>query len=180
MSRTRAATRYAAALLGVAVERNALDAVGNDLDFLERTIKASPDLAAFLRSPVISKERKKRALRELLAGRVTDTTVAFVLLLAAKDREGHLPDIIAQFRRLRDERLGIVNVTARSAAEFTPEQRTRLGERLERATGRKVRLSVERDPSLIAGFTVQYEDTVWDASVRRQLELLRDRLAGAV
>jgi F0F1-type ATP synthase delta subunit len=41
-----------------------------------------------------------------------------------------------------------------------------------------VRLSVERDPSLVGGFTVQYEDTVWDASVRRQLELLRDRLVG--
>jgi F-type H+-transporting ATPase subunit delta len=178
MSQIRAATRYAAALLGVAVERNELDAVANDVDFLGRTISASPDFAAFLRSPVISKEKKKKALRELLSGRTGETVAAFVLLLATKDREALLAEIVRQFRRLRDERLGIMDVTAHSATGFSPEQEARLGEQLGKATGKKVRLTIELDPSLIGGFTVRFEDTVWDASVRRQLELMRERLVG--
>jgi F-type H+-transporting ATPase subunit delta len=178
MSNVRASTRYATALLGVAVERNELEAVGADVDFLDRTIAASPDLAVFLRSPVISKEKKKKALRELLSGRTGATVTAFVLLLASKDRESLLEEILRQFHRLRDERLGILSVTARSAAAFSPEQEKGLGDRISRVTGKTVRLKTERDPSLIGGFTVQYEDTVWDASVKRQLEILRDRLTG--
>jgi len=176
MTHNRAATRYAAALLGVAVERNELDAVAKDVDVLVQTIAGSPDFATFLRSPVISKEKKKKALREVLAGRTGETVAAFCLLLASKAREMLLPQILREFLKLRDERLGIMNVTARSAAEFSPEQKARLGERIGAATGKKVRLNVERDPSLIGGFTVQYEDTVWDASVSRQLELLGKRL----
>jgi F-type H+-transporting ATPase subunit delta len=180
MTHSRASIRYAAALLGIAVERNELDAVANDVASLERTVAGSPDFASFLRSPVINKERKKKALREVLAGRTGGTVAAFCLLLASKAREALLPEILGQFLRLRDERLGIINVAARSATEFSPEQKARLGERIGAVTGKKVRLTVERDPALIGGFTVQYEDTVWDASVRRQLELLRARLvAGA-
>jgi F-type H+-transporting ATPase subunit delta len=178
MRHIRASTRYATALLAVAVERNELDAVAKDVDFLERTISGSPDFAAFLRSPVINKEMKKKALREVLSGRTGETFSSFCLLLAAKDRESLLPEIVRQFHRLRDERLGILNVTARSAAEFSPEQKARLGEQIGRVTGKKAVLTVERDASLIGGFTVQYEDTVWDASVRRQLELMRARLVG--
>ena len=179
MSNIRASTRYASALLGVAVERNELEAVGNGVDFLERLISGVPDFALFLRSPVISKERKKKALRELLAGKTGETVGAFVLLLASKDRESLLGEIIRQFHRLRDERLGILHVTARAAAGFSPEQEKRLGDHIGKTTGKTVHLKIERDPALIGGFTVQYEDTVWDASVRRQLELLRERLTGA-
>ena len=53
-----------------------------------------------------------------------------------------------------------------------------LAGQIGRVTGKKAVLTVERDASLIGGFTVQYEDTVWDASVRRQLELMRARLVG--
>lgn len=178
MSQIRAATRYATALLGVAVERNELDAVAKDVDLLGRMISGSPDFAAFLRSPVINKERKKKALREVLAGKAGETVAAFCLLLASKDRESLLAEIVRQFHRLRDERLGILNATVRSAAELSAEQTARLGERIGAITGKKVRLSIERDPSLIGGFTVQYEDTVWDASVSRQLELMRAALVG--
>lgn len=179
MSNIRASTRYASALLGVAVERNELEAVAGDVDFLGRLIAGVPDFGNFLRSPVINKEKKKKALHDILAGNTGGTVAAFVLLLASKGRESLLGEIVAQFNRLRDEKLGILAVTARSAAALSPEQRKTLSDRIGSVTGKSVRLEVGIDPSLIGGFTVQYEDTVWDASVSRQLELLRDRLAGA-
>ena len=135
MSSIRTASRYALALLGVAVERNELEAVGRDVDYLERMISRVPEFAQFLRSPVINKEKKKRALRELLAGKTGDTVAAFVLLLASKDRESLLAEIVRQFHRLRDEQLGVLNVTARSAAAFSPEQAKTLGDRIGKSTG---------------------------------------------
>jgi len=178
MGNIRAATRYATALLGVAVERNELDAVAGDVSFLGELIGKVPDFALFLKSPVVSKERKRKALKEVLAGKTGNTVMAFVLLLAAKDREALLPPIISEFQRLRDLKMGILNVSARAASKFSPDQEKRLIDQLERSTGKKVRLNVGQDRSLVAGFTVKYEDTVWDASVKRQLELLGDRLAG--
>lgn len=176
MRDTRAATRYAAALLGVAVERGEIDAVDADILSLEKMIGGTPDFALFLKSPVINKERKKKALTAVCEGRIGKTTFTFVMLLAAKGREDLLPAIIGRFRKLRDEHLGILDVTARSASKFTPDQGKRLSERLETVTGKKVRIHFEEDRALIGGFTIQYEDTVWDASVRRQMELLRERL----
>jgi F-type H+-transporting ATPase subunit delta len=178
MSNVRAATRYATALLGVAAERRELEAVGKDVSFLERLIADVPEFALFLKSPVVSKERKKKVLTEVLSGNIGETVRMFVLLLAAKDREGILPEIIAQYYRLSDERSGVVNATANAASKFSPEQEQQLTQQLEQATGKKVRLKVGRDPSLVGGFTVQVQDTVWDASVKRQLELLGDLLAG--
>ncbi len=177
MTDSRAAHRYALALIEVAEEQKALERVHQDLEFLDNLIGTSRELHLFLVSPVVNSEKKKRVLKELLAGRVTELTMHFVMMLAAKGREGLMREIIAQFSRLRDERLGILSVTARTVVKFSDAQVRHLVSQLERATRKKIRISFLTDPSLKGGFTVQHDDTVWDASVRRQLELLRDRFA---
>jgi F-type H+-transporting ATPase subunit delta len=178
MSNVRAASRYAAALLGVSDERGEMETVGRDISFLEELITKVPDFALFLKSPVVSKERKRQALTQIIGGKTGETVGTFVLLLASKRREALLPDIISEFHRLRDVKTGVLNASAKSAAPFSPGQEKNLTGQLEKATGKRVRLKVSRDPALVGGFTVQYEDTVWDASVKRQLELLGETLAG--
>ena len=180
MSEFRAAYRYALALLGVAEEVKKLDVVSADLAALEKLAKDSREFLMFLKSPVVSSEKKKRMLSEILKGKVSDVTLKFVALLVMKGREGLLPAIIQQFMKLRDERLGILNVTARTAVAFNPEQEKQLIRNIEAATKKKVRLSYVIDDSLKGGFVVQHDDTVWDASVRHQLEVLRERFVEGV
>ncbi len=175
MSEFRAAYRYAAALLGVADEVKKLDVVSNDLVVLEKLAKDSREFLVFLKSPVVNSERKKQTLTQILQGKVSDVTFKFIILLASKGREGLLPEIIQQFNTLRDQRLGILNVTARTAIAFKPEQEKQLISQIESATKKKVRLSSVVDKSLKGGFMVQHDDTVWDASVRHQLEALREK-----
>ena len=177
MSEYRAAYRYALALLGVAEELKKLDAVSADISSIEDLLKGSREFLVFLKSPVINREKKKRLLTEILHGKVSDVSSKFVALLAAKGREGLLPEIIRQFVKLRDARLGVLNVTARTAVAFKPQQERALIDQIEAATKKKVRLSFVIDPSLKGGFMVQHDDTVWDASVRHQLDVLRERLA---
>ncbi|MBI5463462.1 MAG: ATP synthase F1 subunit delta [Ignavibacteriales bacterium] len=175
MSQFRAAYRYAHAIIGVAEEFKKLDEVTRDFLFLDKLIGSSKELSSFIKSPIVNKEKKKRAFTELLTNRVSELTLKFVILLTSKGREELLPEIIRQFYGLRDQLLGILNVTTRATVSFTPAQEQQLVAQLERATKKKIRMKYVLDPSLKGGFSVQHEDTVWDASVRHQLELLRER-----
>ena len=172
MSEVRAAYRYALSLLSVAEELKTLDKVSSDVDYLEKLIKESREFSLFLKSPVVSKEKKKVTLRTILHDRVSKLTYDFLLLLLSKDREGLLPEIIDRFYRLRDESLGILDVNTRSAVAFTKAQEKELTDQLERVTKKQIRLKNIIDPSLKGGFSVQFDDTVWDASVRHQLETI--------
>ena len=180
MAEYRASHRYALALIGVAEERNSIDEIGRDCQMLERLVSGHRDVRLFLESPVINAHKKRQILEELLRGRIGETMLTFVFFLASRNREGLLPQIIAEFFRLRDDRMGILNVAATVAVALTPAQETRLVARLEAATKKTVRMTYTLDPSLKAGFTVRLEDAVWDASVRHDLENLRRRfLEGA-
>ena len=180
MKRTRAARRYAVALMAVAEERNAVDRIAADLELLDSTVRVSRDLRVLIASPVVSPARKKGAFRALFAERVSKETITFLELLVAKEREMLLPEIAEHYGRLRDEKEGIVTVDVTSAAELAPPQEQKLREKLEQYTGKKVRIRAAVDRSLKGGLRVQIGDTVLDASVRRQLELLRAKfLAGA-
>ncbi len=180
MSESKAASRYALALLGVAEETKSLDEVGRDVLTLETLLRQSKEFLAFLRSPVVNKEKKKLVLAEILEKHVGKLMMKFILLLAAKGREELIPEILRQFGRLRDERQGILNVSAKTAVKFTDAQAQALVRQIEETTKKKVRINFTIEPSLKGGFLVQHEDTVWDASVAHQLELLRQRFASGV
>lgn len=180
MSESKAASRYALAFIGVAEEQKSLDAVGSDVLALEHLLRDSKEFVAFLKSPVVNTEKKRKVLTEILQKSVGDLTMKFILILASKGRAALLPEILKQFNRLRDERQGILNVTARTTVKFSDAQEKALVRRIEESTKKKVRISYVLDPALKGGFLVQHEDTVWDASVRHQLELLRKRFAAGV
>lgn len=177
MVNSRASHRYALALIEAAPDDETLATVSADFDLLGRLIAAAPDFRAFLRSPVVTNEKKKQILTEILKGKIAPLTLTFVLLTASKNREALLPEIIRQFYLLRDERLGILNVSVQSAVALTLEQEKTLTRQLGKVTGKKIRLAATINRALQGGFTVEYDDTVWDASVRRQLENLRHRFA---
>ncbi|MEE9187676.1 MAG: ATP synthase F1 subunit delta, partial [Bacteroidota bacterium] len=125
--------------------------------------------------PIIREDKKKLILGELFKRKISAITMNFLEFLAEKDREGILPDVIGQFNKLRNERLGIVEVTVTSAVELTKSQRGKLERQLEQFTGRKVDAGYLIDPAVKGGFVVRIGDTVLDASVKRQLELLHEK-----
>ncbi|MBI1803622.1 MAG: ATP synthase F1 subunit delta [Ignavibacteriae bacterium] len=177
MIESRAAQRYARALIGIAEEMKKIDEVSNDFACIEKLMRESNDFFLFVKSPVVSKQKKKTVFAELFKTKFSDVTMKFILLLTSKGREGLLPDIIQQFYKLRDERMGILNVTARTVVAMNKTQEEQLIRSIQDLTKKKVRIKRVADPSLIGGFTVQYDDTVLDASVKRQLEILRERFA---
>jgi len=175
MSVKRVASRYAKSVLDLAIESNRLENVKDDMQSLQALIGNSKDLAAFLKSPVIQLARKQAILQGLFAGKIDELTLKFILLLAGKQRESLLPEIVIQFmdqyRALKH--ISVVHVV--SASELSAEQIQMLKSTIESSPVgfENVEIHTRIDPSLIGGFVVELDDKVLDASVRHHLEGLR-------
>jgi F-type H+-transporting ATPase subunit delta len=174
MRNTRVARRYALALMSAAEDTGTLETTTADLALLDGITRSSREFRLFLTTPVVSVSRKTAVVRELLAARTGVVTLTFIELLIQKQREPLLPDIIEQYTVLRDQRLGIVNVDITSATELTVQQQQTLRTELERFTQRNVRVRLAVDGTIKGGLVVRIGDTVYDASLTRQLERLRE------
>jgi F-type H+-transporting ATPase subunit delta len=97
----------------------------------------------------------------------------FIEFVISKQRESLLQSIGNRFLELRDEYLGIANVEVSAASEFTNEQKNVLQNRLEKILNKKVRLNFKIDLELVGGFIAKVGDTLYDASIKHQLELLK-------
>ncbi len=175
MTHFRVARRYARALITLAEEQNKLEVIVGDLERISSLIRSSRELELFLQNPTIGKEKKRLALDEIFSKMVDELTHKFILLLVAKDRENILMQIIEQYRQMVDEKMGIVRADVRSAVEFNKNQEKSLKDQLEGYTGKKVQVTYSLDRSLKGGFLARMGDTVFDASIRRQLELLEKK-----
>jgi len=180
MSDMRAAHRYALAIIDVAQETKQLDEINRDFQLIEKLIDEVREFLVFLKSPVVNEMKKKQVFVEVLQGKVSDLMLKFIMLLATKDREGLLPNIIWEFNRLRDERMGILNATAMTAVKFSSAQEQELVRKLAAVTKKQIRVKYFVDSSLKGGFTVRFDDTIWDASVKRQLELLEQKFVEGI
>ncbi len=177
MVNVRIARRYAEALVELVEEERNVGNLAKDLETVRSAIRESSELFLFLKSPVLKHPRKVAILKTIFAGKLEESTMRALEVVTTKGREDILLDIIDQFFVILDEREGIVKVQVRGATEFTGDQKDVLLGKLERYTRKKVKIDFALDRRLIGGFVARVGDTVLDGSVKRQLELLRDRFA---
>jgi F-type H+-transporting ATPase subunit delta len=175
MSRGRVAHRYAEALLLSAVEDKKEDEVAADVESVKRSIMASRELSLLLNSPIIKSDVKKRALRAIFEGKVGGLMLEFLSIVTEKGRESLVPLIVDRFDQLRNERLGIVTIEVSAANDLSRQQTSSLRTRFEAITRKTVTISFSVNKALKGGFLARVGDTVFDGSVRRQLERLRLR-----
>lgn len=175
MSTSKAGLRYAVALLQLAEELNKLDAVIADFKTIESMLQKSRDFLLFLRSPIINTEKKKTVIISIFKDKVDELTYRFLLLLVTKNRESLVPSIVKNFWLLLDKKNGIINVELTSVVAPTDEQINSIKKKLESITKSKVRLHLKTDKSLIGGFIIKLEDTIYDASVLNQFENLKKK-----
>ena len=175
MANLRIANRYAEALIATAEELHILKDVSNDLTVIQRIIKESHEFQLFLKSPVIKKEKKLEVFKATFGSSVQSLTIQFLSLLIEKEREDALTSIIEAFFQLQDEMLGIVHVHVKTAVKLSQQQTAQLKQRFETYSKKKVNIDLSLDKQLIGGFVACIGDTVFDGSVKQQLELLRKR-----
>ena len=173
MSDINISRRYATSLLESATEKNILDSVSKDVELIASALQASPQLDRVLSSPIIKPPLKLSILDEIFKSKVSPDTVKFIHFLVEKNREKLLALIIKLFLDMRDEKLGIVNAGVKSVIPLTQDQIEELKNKLEKYLNKNVRCSFQIDEKILGGFIVKVGDTVFDASLTHQLELLK-------
>lgn len=175
MSALRVARRYASAVMLAAEQTKSLEKISADLESVAALIAVSREFRLLLSSPVVPPAKKADVIREIFAKRVGSDTLNMMLLMIEKHRENVLAEMIRQFQTLRDEKMGFINVDVTSAVEFTGPQEKELQKQLEKTTKKKVRVRFALDHAIAGGLVIRIGDTVLDASVRHQLDLLKQR-----
>lgn len=167
------AGRYASALLELAQEQNAVAAVEADLQKFETLLSSSPELLAFVRSPILSADDQKRALSAILSRAGIGGTVGNFLLLAAKNRRLFvIADMIRTFRSLAARARGETAVEVTSAIALSEEQMVAIKAELKSMAGRDVTLTANVDPSILGGLVVKIGSRMVDSSIRTKLSNL--------
>jgi len=171
------AQRYAAALADVAVERNSAEAVKRDLAAFVEIFYSSADLRNALESPSVNRDVKNKVIATIAARMGLNTAARnFICLLVDHRRTEMLREIEQAFFHELNTRLGIEEAEVTSARELSAEEKRELTAVLERRTGKKVEARFRESGALLAGAVVRLGSTIYDGSVREQLNRLRERL----
>jgi F-type H+-transporting ATPase subunit delta len=176
MADHKVSLRYATSLLTTAVNKNIFEQVAADVEIIAGAMKESPKLKRALKNPVIKPEMKITILEEIFKSKINPETMHFIRFLVKKGREDLLDQVAQKFLELRDEKLGIVNVDVQTAFEMTELQKSELQAKLEQMLNKKVRFKIQTVPDVVGGFVAKVNDTVYDASVKHQLEILKQQL----
>ena len=178
MSLRTSANRYAKALFDVALaEKNDLVQVDRDLEAVVAMMHESPDLARAAGRAGVT-DAARTSLIEAVADTMglTPPVKKLLVLLAESRKLSLVPDLAASYRERLLNHQNIVRAEVTSAAPLSAEKTRALEDRLSKVTGKKVNLSVSVDPGLLGGVVARIGSTVYDGSVKTQLERMRQQL----
>ena len=169
------AKRYARALFGVAREEDAIEAIYGELKGFCSLLEESEDLAEFFANPVFDGSDKAAVMGDILKKvKASATTSNFLKLLVEKRRIEALEQIEKCYRRYMDDVLSKVRVDVKTAFPLSSELSARIKKQMEGLTGKNIEMVVDEDPSLLGGVVIGVGDTLYDGSVRAQLNSIRE------
>jgi F-type H+-transporting ATPase subunit delta len=173
-----AANRYAKALVDVLYPESG-EAGLEQLRKFRNLLREQPDARRLFENPTVPAERRKGLLKEIGSAFNLDRRLQnFLHILIDRNRLGLLDEVIDAYQKFLDEKMGIVRAFVTAAHPLDAAQRGELASKLETVTGKQIRMEVAVDPSLIGGVVARVGSTIYDGSVRQQLQSFKNRLVG--
>ncbi len=175
------ASRYARALVDAVLELKIdPDTARQQLNSIVEAVRESSDLRRVWESPAISHEQK-RAVLDAIAGNqgVVKSIRNFVAILIDHRRIAMLPEIARQFEVELDSQLGFAEAEISSARQLSAAEKRDLESQVQTMTGKKVRARYNSNSELLGGVMVRVGSTIYDGSVRGQLEKMKQELSTA-
>lgn len=173
---SRAAIRYAKAILDSAHAKGAAADVNNDMQTIASTLAERAELSAFVQSPTTTSEAKEAALTEVFDA-ANPMTKGLFKLLAENKRFDILSNVAVEFSRQFDEMNGIEVAQVTTAAPMTAELEAKVLSKILTISNKKVVIKNIVDPSLIGGFIIRLGDKQYNASVAGRLQSLKREFA---
>ena len=174
-------SRYARAFADVVSSANLdPDAALTQLRDFSETLRTSADLREVLENPSVAMDEKLRVLDAIVAkvgdGGMPRQVRNFLAVLTQNDRLRAIDEVLTDFTAVSDTRAGIQEAEVRSARELSQAERAQLEKEIANLAGGRVRAKYSQDPSLLGGASVRIGTTVYDGSIRGQLEKLKQAL----
>lgn len=172
MSESRAAIRYAKAVLDLAVEKKTADKVEKDMRNIGATVQENVELQQLLESPVIKTEAKQKVLLEVFKG-ADKITSGLIKTLVSNKRIALLGEVADQYITLYEKMKGedVAHVT--TAVPLTADLEKKVLAQVKKITDNKVTLENSVDKDIIGGFILRVGDLQYDASVANKLNKLK-------
>lgn len=167
---------YAEALLAVARAEGAVGEIEDELFRVAQVIRENDELREQLADPQIPLAPRQQIIIDLLDDKAQPATVNLVCLVVGNGRIREFPDIVDALVSTSAAAANKEVAEVRSAISLTEDQKSRLATALGTATGKEVEVKVIVDPSLGGGLVAQVGDTVFDGSIKRRLDQLKNAL----
>jgi F-type H+-transporting ATPase subunit delta len=176
MTTSRAAIRYAKAILELAQNKNAANDVNNDMSLIAKTISENAELSAFIQNPTLKVEVKQSALLEVFSN-VNDVTKSLFRLLFENKRFEILGGIASEYNRQFDESNGVEIAKVTTAIAMTTELENKVLAKTAEFSNKKITIQNTIDPTIIGGFILKIGDKQYNASVANRLQVLKRELS---
>ncbi|MEX2531264.1 MAG: ATP synthase F1 subunit delta [Gemmatimonadota bacterium] len=173
------ARNYAEALFELAQREGAAAEYGAALDEVASLVGDVPQLRQFLETPRIERSEKTRILKETLGDRIPTNVLNFLLLVLQKGRQRRLGAMAIAYRDLLNDSTGRAHVEVSVARPVGPEEEAEITRHLSTILGREAIPHFRVEPGLLGGIAFRSGDTIFDGSVRRRLQRMRQRLLAA-
>ena len=175
MRGTRAAQRYAKAILSLAKDKNSAEAVNEDMISISKTVLNSRDLENMLTSPVVKDSIKKSALLEIFKD-LNAVSKGAIDILLENGRINILHIVAKQYIALFNEMNNVRQAVVTTAVPLDKELEAVILAKVKELTGSEASLKSIIDESIIGGFVLRVGDLQYDASVSRNLTRLKREL----
>jgi|FLOH01.1.fsa_nt_gi F-type H+-transporting ATPase subunit delta len=173
MSGSKAAVRYAKAILSFALEQQKEVQVNEDMLLITNTIEESKDLQLLLSSPIIKSQLKKVAIKEVFSSKVTSLTIGLIDLLIDNKRLSILNDVTKKYTILFDKLKGIEIAIVTTAVPLTEALNKQVLSKVKEITGKEATIENTINPDIIGGFILRIGDVQYDASIANKLQGLK-------
>lgn len=178
MSDIKVASRYAKALLELAVEKNQLEEVNRDVNQLLDIAAQNREIVLLFNSPIVNSDKKHNVLKALFEKSGNVITMSFFDIITRKNRSNNLINTAKEFKRQYNQHLGIQLAEVTTTFPITGELRNSFVEIVKEISGLdKVELIEKIDNSLIGGFVLKVNDKLLDDSLSGKLRNLRLKFA---
>ncbi len=177
---SRAAIRYAKAILQKAIENNTEAVVFDDMQSVYTTIEGSRELQTVLQSPVVKASDKKEALLKIFSAQ-SEITHSLINILVANKRTSLLAKVSKSYIDIYNDQQGVKVASVITAVPITSEIEEKVMAKVKQLTGSdKVTLTNEIDPAIIGGFILRAGDIQYNASIANQLGNLKREFSKSI
>jgi len=177
MASDATASRYAHAVFEIGVEHDKIEVLHDQLDRVNVAFQSSDAFEHLLLHPGIEVDERRQAIRQLAdKWGLDEMLVNFLFVLLDNERVRKLPSILETYRKLLDDKEGNLRATVTSAVELDGGEKRALKQVLSEKFGKDIILTTETDEDLIGGAVARVGGTVFDGSVRNELDNLKENI----